>query len=61
MVFYFTLENAGGGRPHPKRERGSRKGQNKADMVTSKTGKMEEEEEGGGHTSGLSDSYDNFI
>lgn len=22
---------------------------------------MEEEEEGGGHTSGLSDSYDNFI
>lgn len=29
-------------------------------MVTSKTGKMEEEE-GGGHTSGLSDSYDNFI
>ena len=40
MVFYFTLENAGGGRPHPERgrERGCRKGQNKADMVTRKTG-----------------------
>lgn len=54
MVFYFTLENAGGVWPHP--ERGCSQGQDKADMVTRKTGKVEEE----GQTRGLSDSYGNF-